>query len=51
MVVGGIDPVGIALVALLCAVPITLGLILLYWIVRKAVCAGIRNARRDDTGQ
>lgn len=29
-------------------IPIALGLLALYWVVRKAVCAGIRDARQDD---
>lgn len=29
-------------------IPIVLGLLILYWVVRKAVCAGIRDARQDD---
>ncbi len=49
MIVGGIDPAGIVMVVLLYAIPIALGLFALYWIVRKAVCAGIRDARRDGT--
>ena len=48
-IVGGIDPAGIVMVVLLYAIPIALGLFALYWIVRKAVCAGIRDARRDGT--
>ena len=49
LIVGGIDPAGIVMVVLLYAIPIALGLFALYWIVRKAVCAGIRDARRDGT--
>ena len=37
------------MVVLLYAVPIALGLFALYWIIRKAVCAGIRDARRNVT--
>ena len=40
---------GIVMVVLLYAIPIALGLFALYWIIRKAVCAGIRDARRDGT--
>ena len=47
MVVGGIDPIGIDMVILLYAIPVALGLLVLYWIIRKAVCAGIRDAQRD----
>ena len=49
MIVGGIDPAGIVMVVLLYAIPIALGLFALYWIIRKTVCAGIRDARRDVT--
>ena len=48
MIVGHTDPVAVLIIILMYAIPVALGLFVLYWIVRKAVCAGIRDARRND---
>lgn len=45
MTVGGFSTI-VAILAYL--VPILLGFLLLYWVVRKAVRDGIRDARQND---
>ena len=49
MIVGHTDPVAVLMIILMYAIPVALGLFVLYWIIRKAVCAGIQDARRDNT--
>ena len=49
MIVGSINVVGIIATVLVYLVPIALGFLVLYWVVRKAVRDGIRDARANGT--